>query len=172
MNTPPLYLDKRDLKHNWVDNEFSTKKFYENTLFSIVNETNYFTDIHNPVLRGIRVEPSRFLSEKTFKPVAEKHPFIMVSVPHMLDKFKELGYKSFSPYIDESYDLKDNIQDRIKIIISELHRFSSMSPKERQQIREEMKPVFEYNKKLVWELTCKQQDLINILEQISNESIK
>ena len=42
------------------------------------------------------------ISEKTFKPIAMKMPFIIVGQPFVLKKLKELGYKTF-PW-DESYD--------------------------------------------------------------------
>lgn len=42
------------------------------------------------------------ISEKTFKPIAMKMPFIIIGQPFVLKKLRELGYKTF-PW-DESYD--------------------------------------------------------------------
>lgn len=144
MSTPPLYLDQDNLKINWVENSISTNYLYENSLFSIVNETNFFTDKNKPITKSV-TEGSRFLSEKTFKPIANRHPFVMVSVPNMLDTLKELGYKTFHPYIDETYDtIIDDIQ-RLKHIINEVNRLSNMTVEEEYKFIENIKPIVEHN---------------------------
>lgn len=45
-----------------------------------------------------------FLSEKIFKPIACLHPFIVVGNKNSLAHLRELGYKTFNGFIDESYD--------------------------------------------------------------------
>lgn len=45
-----------------------------------------------------------FLSEKIFKPIVCMHPFIIVGNRGSLKKLKEMGYKTFEGFIDESYD--------------------------------------------------------------------
>ena len=45
-----------------------------------------------------------FISEKTWKPIMVGHPFIMVGNKNNLKFLKDLGYKTFDKWIDESYD--------------------------------------------------------------------
>jgi hypothetical protein len=45
-----------------------------------------------------------FISEKTFKPIACMHPFIILGGRGSLRAIREMGYKTFSDFIDESYD--------------------------------------------------------------------
>ena len=47
---------------------------------------------------------SIFISEKTYKPIYLCQPFIIFGNPHTLKKLKQLGYKTFDKWIDESYD--------------------------------------------------------------------
>ena len=47
---------------------------------------------------------SIFLSEKTYKPIYMCQPFIIFGNPNSLKKLKELGYKTFDKWWDESYD--------------------------------------------------------------------
>ena len=143
LNTPPLYLDKRNLKHNWVEDERSSKTLYENSLFSVVNETNFFTDPSTPA--SFIVEGSRFLSEKTFKPIANHHPFIITSVPGMLDTLRELGYKTFHPYIDETYDTITNDLERMKCIVNEIKRLSTLTQEQEIEFMNNLKPIVEHN---------------------------
>jgi len=137
---PDLYLDTDNLIENQPYLSESTHPYYNNSYFSIVNETNFFNSEVNSVF-----EYSRFLSEKTFKPVAEKHPFIMCSVPNMLDKFRELGYQSFSPYIDESYDKELDDNGRMMMIVREINRLSNLSVQELSNFLKGVRPICEYN---------------------------
>ena len=45
-----------------------------------------------------------FLSEKTFKPIACLHPFIILGNRGSLAELRKMGYKTFDGFIDESYD--------------------------------------------------------------------
>ena len=94
---PALYVDKSNLVEDNVTNIINnTNYFYENTLFSVVTETNFY--------RSEGFETVLTLTEKTFKPIISLHPFILVSIPGSLAALKELGYKTFHPWINESYD--------------------------------------------------------------------
>ncbi len=61
-------------------------------------------------------EGTVFLSEKVFKPIASHHPFIIMGNKHSLREMKKLGYKTFSDWIDESYDELDNLERMDAII--------------------------------------------------------
>jgi hypothetical protein len=43
---------------------------------------------------------------------------------------KELGYKTYAPFIDESYDSIEDDGDRMLAILNEVERLCKMSPKE------------------------------------------
>lgn len=72
--------------------------WYDSTYFSIVAESN----IVGPV----------FITEKTFKPIAFRHPFIVYSNNGTLAQLHELGFETFGHLFNESYDS----------IISPVHR--------------------------------------------------
>lgn len=137
---PDLYLDTDELTVNQPTLTSKTDDFYSNSYFSVVTETNFF----KPDL-SVHFETSRFLSEKTFKPVAEKHPFIIVSVPNFLEKFRELGYKSFSPYIDESYDLELDDNKRLMKIVREINRLSNLTKDELSTFLNGVRGICDFN---------------------------
>jgi len=143
---PDMFLDTPELYVNQVQVDNNLDYYYENTYFSIVNETNYFKDLGEGL----------FLSEKVFKPILRCHPFILVSRPHSLRKLKELGYKTFSPYIDESYDEEINDYERLKMIVNEIERLSNLSEPQLVEFLTAVKEIVEYNYQL---LTNKQSDL-------------
>jgi len=78
---------------------------YEKTVCSIVCES-------------IIDEPSFQLSEKTYKPIMMCHPFVTLGPKGMLSFIRSMGFKTFSPFIDESYDEENNLERRIQLIAS------------------------------------------------------
>ena len=132
MNIPPLYLDEDDLTINHFEIKQKTIQYYEESYFSIVSETNFF-------------DGSRFLTEKIFKPVVHKHPFILLSVHKSLESFRRLGYKTFSPFFNEDYDLEENPCKRMMMIITEIERLCNLSDEEWNNMLVELDKICHYN---------------------------
>jgi hypothetical protein len=138
---PPLYLDTDELVNNRAIFEPQSLYLYENSFVSIVNETTFY---HNE-----SPNESRFLSEKIFKPIAVGHPFIFLTVPKSLEVLKSLGYKTFHPFIDESYDNEFDNNRRMLMILKEVERLCNLSDKEIQQFIKIVKPICEHNQTLL-----------------------
>ena len=120
MSIPDLYLDTRELHINQVVLTDSTDQYYMDTYFSVVSETNFYRDYG----------PGLFLSEKVFKPVSRRHPFLVLGRPHTIKKFNELGYRSFSDIIDESYDDEFDDRKRMHMVLEETKRLCNLSGEE------------------------------------------
>jgi hypothetical protein len=67
-----------------------------------------------------------FITEKTYKAIACKKPFLMFSSPFMLDDIKRLGFETFSPFIDETYDTIVDDDERLAAIVSEIKRIKEL----------------------------------------------
>lgn len=72
--------------------------WYDNTYFSIVAET-------------LTEAPKIFVTEKTFKPMAFYHPFVVLAQAGHLKYVRDIGFETFDNLFDEGYD---NINDRIE----------------------------------------------------------
>ena len=91
----------KDLNVNLIFNEeFS----YENSIY-IITETFFNGDLENC-----------WITEKTYKAMLWKMPFIVVGQPYTLKALKSLGYKTFNHMWNESYDLIIEPSDRMKKI--------------------------------------------------------
>ena len=77
---------------------------YIDTVCSIVSETN---DNDYEV----------FMTEKIWKPIMAQHVFIVHGNHLYLQKLKEMGFKTFSNYFDEGYDLEQDPDKRINMIV-------------------------------------------------------
>lgn len=135
----PMVLSK---KHEWTDNDWFTKDdlfYFNNSRFSIVQETNAFKNLNHYFHNQL------FFSEKTYRVIGMSSPFIMVNRPHALKGLKSSGYKTFSPFINESYDDIENDEDRIKSIADEIERLCNIPDDEWTKILEFLIPIIEFN---------------------------
>ena len=134
-----MYLDTTDLVTNRAALSTTVDQFYNDTYFSVVSETNYFTSDKFEHASGI------FFSEKVFKCFSHKHPFVMVSVPGFLAVLREQGYKTFSPYIDETYDTIADDSERMYAIVREIERLCDLPPEQLSEFLNAMKEICEHN---------------------------
>ena len=74
-----------------------------------------------------------------------KHPFILVSIPKSLEVLRELGYKTFSPWINESYDLEEDDNTRMLMLVDEIERLTNLSSQELEEFLIAMKEICLYN---------------------------
>lgn len=113
-----------------------------NSYFSVVAETYFFKD--NNV-------KSLFFTEKTYRPIICKHPFIILSAEYSLESLKKQGYKTFHPFINESYDLIENDEERLYAVVSEIERLCNFTDQEWLQWQSDIKPIVEYNFNIIKE---------------------
>ena len=140
---PELYLDQKDLTINRANLLLSTEQLYRDTYFSVVSETNFF----------YAEEPALFLTEKIFKPIAHKHPFIVISRPKTLSLLRDLGYKTFENIIDESYDNETDDVTRMMMILRETQRLCYLSEYELESFLEEARVICNYNYQILMSKT-------------------
>lgn len=145
----PLMLDTNDFAKNlaYTDQQ-PIKKFIDESLLSLVTETNFVSG--TPL----------FLTEKIFKPIGMKHPFIVVSRPYTLKFLKSLGYKTFDMLIDESYDNEEDDSLRLLKIVAELQRLKKLSVEDIQNFKHNALPIVEHNFNV---LMSKKEYLTNLI---------
>lgn len=91
------------------------------------------------------LESTLFFSEKTFKPILHKHPFILLGKTGMLRQLKSFGFRTFDKWWDESYDDALTMNERIEKIIQVLTRLNRLNISDYKNLRKEMEDVLEYN---------------------------
>ena len=127
----PLVVDVDE----WDTNHYGTSVewLYDRTFFSIVVESIY-DDL------------SVFLDEKIWKPIYNYHPFVMVGCPNSLKKLRELGFKTFHPFIDESYDSEHNHGKRMLMVSNEIERLCKLDIQQLKKWFDNLIPILEHNK--------------------------
>ena len=142
-----INVDDKNLELNQAD-DFDYFMHHK-TFISLVSETNVNSD-------------NLFFSEKTYKPIIAKQPFIIYGNPNALKYLKTIGFKTFDKWIDESYDTEVNFERRLDMVIKLCEDISKMNVSELYRFREEMTDVLEHNYDKFFELT----DLNNFLNKL------
>jgi len=94
----------QDYPQHGMDQDI-TEMPYVDTVCSIVSETNdNDTDV--------------FMTEKIWKPIIAQHVFVVHGDHLYLQKLREIGFKTFGSYFDESYDLERDRDKKIDAIVS------------------------------------------------------
>lgn len=90
--------------------------------------------------------PCTVFTEKTFRPIHHKRPFVVFGAPNTLTILRDLyGFKTFGDFWDESYDTETDPNKRFKKAYAVVKQINSLSIDELKQMCNNMKDVIEYN---------------------------
>jgi hypothetical protein len=129
-NTKHYVYDYDDLENNKAES------------LNIHAHSNSFVNI---ITESLFQNNSIFFSEKTYKPIYIMQPFILFGNPGSLKKLKELGFKTFDRWWDESYDDEPDFTKRFEKIIELLYTISEWSIDELYSKTQEMEEVLVHN---------------------------
>ena len=97
------------------------------------------------VLEDTEPESPLFLSEKIFRSMYNKMPFIIFGKPGYLKLMRDFGYKTFDNIFDESYDFIEDRTERANFIAKEMQKFIQLGKKQKLILFESCKHVIEHN---------------------------
>jgi hypothetical protein len=149
----PIEMDTENLKEDEKESFEVTRAFkkeiYTDSYIHIVTETNFSKDI--------------FPTEKIINPMIVLQPFILFGAPGYLKYIKELGFKTFNGFIDESYDDEYNDGKRFEMICNEIKRLSELSLEEiHSWYISIIIPILEYNRNYALKFAKKSMFLENL----------
>lgn len=87
------------------------------------------------------------LTEKTLRPIACGHPFVLAAGPGALEYLKNYGFKTFDPWIDESYDQEPDSLKRLQKIIGAMKQVQSLTGVKKEEFETGVRAIAEFNKK-------------------------
>jgi len=153
-NKLPLKIDNHtQIEYMCEDRDMEARNFYTNSLVSLVTETNYNLGTVT-------------LTEKSFKPVKEKHPFIIVGAQGSLKAMRDLGYKTFGEFWSESYDDLHDPKARMVAIVNICREIGSWESDKILDFKRKVKHILDHNFNL---LRTSPEELIS--EKIANTMI-
>lgn len=94
---------------------------HKNTYFDLVAETIYYNDFYQ--YSKFDWHDTVFFSEKLFRSIKFKRPFLLIGNRNSLSELKKLGFKTFPTMFDESYDTLNN-STRLYHVLEQLKNFT------------------------------------------------
>ena len=85
------------------------------------------------------------LTEKIFKPIVSKQPFMLLAAPGNLAYLKSYGFKTFDSVIDETYDTIQDNDLRTEAVVKQLHWYCNLTPGEKTDVIQQLEPIIDYN---------------------------
>lgn len=138
LETPPFrYLPKKyDSKHAQIDlgseNWQYQTRHHRIWMASVwqgqwvsgqLEPISKFTDTHFSVVTETCIQPyDLFVTEKTFKVLMAGHPFIILGSPGLYDYIRKLGFQTYGPWINESFDSETDEVVRSQLVAQEVQK--------------------------------------------------
>ena len=110
------------------------------------NPTNSYEESFCAIVQESRVtQPWPNISEKTLNAIINHRPFLLVGPPGTLSMLKEMGFKTFDQWWDESYDSVIHNTDRLAKICSIIDYINSFSVSELKSMYNDMINILIHN---------------------------
>jgi hypothetical protein len=93
---------------------------HTNTCFDLIAETFYHHDVHH--YSNLAYMNTVYFTEKTWRALILKRPFLLIGNKDSLTQLKALGFKTFPMLFDESYDTLDD-DKRLGHVLAQLNSF-------------------------------------------------
>lgn len=126
-----MVLDET-LNYSTASSNIISPKFGQGALWHVVTETVFY-------------EERLHLTEKIFKPIVSKRPFILLGAPGNLEYLRSYGFKTFDRWIDENYDNEKDPDLRMKLVIKELVKLCNLPHYKILEMHLEMQKILEFN---------------------------
>jgi hypothetical protein len=85
------------------------------------------------------------LTEKMFKPIVLKQPFVLLNGAGGLEYLRSYGFKTFNDFWSEDYDEIENLDQRLQAVADIVNDIGSCSLSQLEKIRDRLKPILEHN---------------------------
>jgi hypothetical protein len=146
------YIDNLDNSFNQVYNKLpliaDTDRFDINYALDL-NNTLYDEYPVNLVTETLFFTNAIFPTEKIFKPMLHGQIFLLAGAPGFLQQLREYGFKTFGPYIDESYDaITDPVERGIELTRT-LKRIIALSEADFAALLLQCQPTIQHNRHLL-----------------------
>jgi hypothetical protein len=131
-----LRIDNADMKY--IENDSMTlgpiDKLMQSFVY-VVTETCFW-------------ETKKHLTEKIFKPIVAKQPFLLLGCANNLEYLRSYGFKTFDRWWDESYDTIHDPVQRLRAVVDIIDHLCKLDISTLENMLKEMEDVLNYNHNL------------------------
>jgi len=124
----PEYYPNGYLKSDW---QYGVPKEYFLALIDIVTEGSFNMSTH--------------FSEKSFKALYYKKPFISLAGPYWYETFKKYGFELYDELFDYGFDIDEDENTRLDDILLQIKQINSLEYNDLNSIIKNIEPKIEHN---------------------------
>jgi hypothetical protein len=128
--------------------EILSKNNHDSAASADYNNLDYQNSMIEVVLETLFDDTRNHLTEKILRPIACRQPFILASTPGSLKYLRSYGFKTFSRFINETYDTIVDPLKRIDAILQEMQRIYALTQEQKNQLIQDIQPIVQHNQKL------------------------
>lgn len=99
----------------------------------------------NIITESVGEYPYAYFTEKTWKAILTKRPFVLLGGFASLKQLKSMGFRTFDSWIDESYDTQEHFATRCDMALAQIKPYCSLHSDQLKCIAAEMEEVLTYN---------------------------
>jgi hypothetical protein len=140
-----FFVDCVQQHHGFFDQDFQHPR-----ILGGCNSQRYYQPAIKQALLYVSTEtvfdyPYPYLSEKSYKPIMQKRPFVIAGAPGSLAVLKAQGFRTFSDHWDESYDQVTDSNQRLRAILGIIEHICSLSIDQLKELCYSMQDVLDHN---------------------------
>lgn len=154
------------IDNNNLENYFDINNADANSSADYVAEDYSNTNIEI-VLETLFDDSRLHLTEKSLRPIACGHPFILVATPNSLEYLKSYGFKTFSPWINEDYDKITHSAQRLERVLEEMNRIAKLPEQHKKEVMHQCQQIADFNKQLFFSRKFFNKIILELMENLS-----
>lgn len=147
----PLYVDVPIKKLKEYRHKFASESSAPNQIFIEKTDNAYLNTYFNILTESCFIETETpndldfYLNERNILPINAFQPFIVLNGNNHMEELKKLGFKTFHPHIDETYDTIKDTTVRFNLITKEIDKLCNMSKQEIHDWYWSMENIYKHN---------------------------
>ena len=128
----------------WKNPIYIDPEVYDETSLSIISEgPNYWSPDY------------KFITEKTWRTIIYKHPFIFAGPPEQFRYIKQMGFETFEKYmLIQNYAQVEDEKERIELIVKNVEHFLKHQTYHQKEIQQDIEHNFNLFLKLANDQNC------------------
>ena len=91
--------------------------------------------------------PYPYLTEKTFRAILHKRPFVILGAPGSVNQMKKIGFKTFDSLWSEDYDSIKDPNERMRAVVDIVKEIGALSSDQLKDLMYSVQDVVEFNYK-------------------------
>ncbi|CAB4130297.1 hypothetical protein UFOVP116_368 [uncultured Caudovirales phage] len=158
----------------WADVDELLENFKLHVPFNLAEPIEKPTTLYSDAYWGVVIanqcdKTHAHIPRGVFNPIMNMQPFMVVGPQYTLRTLRDMGYVTFSEWMDEGYDKIKSDEERMNICFQMIYDIANLTHKEHTQMMKEMIPVLAHNQGVL--LSSKKEQYLAAINMLMGTKI-